>query len=187
MGAQEDQARAARRRGDVQRALLAAVAVPGLVVLAAAAPNVIQLLGGITGSKSKFSYRLKSVASRLAEKGMVRFVTIAGRTHIEITEAGRRELQRHEAGTKKPRRWDRRWRMVMFDIPENRHRLRDAFRRRLAAFGFYRLQDSAWVYPYDCEEFVSLLKTDIGTSGSILYLIVESIERDKPLREHFGI
>ena len=53
--------------------------------------------------------------------------------------------------------------------------------------GFVRLQDSVWVFPYDCEDFVSLVKAELKIGSAILYMVVEHIENDKHLRAHFGL
>lgn len=57
----------------------------------------------------------------------------------------------------------------------------------MQSFGFYRLQDSVWVYPYDCEDVIGLLKTNLGLGSAVLYMIVEKIENDRRLREHFEV
>ncbi len=53
--------------------------------------------------------------------------------------------------------------------------------------GFARLQDSVWVYPYDCEDLMALLKADLKIGMAVLYMIVEHIENDKHLRAHFSL
>lgn len=50
-----------------------------------------------------------------------------------------------------------------------------------------RLQDSVWIYPYDCEDLVALMKADLRIGADVLYMIVERLERDKYLRRHFGL
>ena len=58
----------------------------------------------------------------------------------------------------KKRRWDHRWRVVIFDIPERRKSVRVSLRRFMQEYGFVRLQDSVWIYPYDCEDLIALAK-----------------------------
>lgn len=53
--------------------------------------------------------------------------------------------------------------------------------------GFVRLQDSVWVYPYDCEDFIALLKAELKVGKDVLYAIVDTIEFDKHIRRHFGL
>ena len=43
------------------------------------------------------------------------------------------------------------------------------------------------MYPYDCEDLITLLKADFRVGDAMLYMIVDTIERDGALRKHFGI
>ena len=54
-------------------------------------------------------------------------------------------------------------------------------------YGFVRLQDSVWIYPYDCEDLISLAKTNFRIGADVLYMIVERLEHDTHLREHFSL
>ena len=187
MGVTEQQAREQRIRGRVQYALLSAVAVSGTLLVVAMAPNVLQVLDSFTGNKRKLSYRLKSVAARLAEKGYVRFTEHEGKTYLVITEKGKRALEQKLDTPKRRRRWDKRWRMVLFDVPEKRRAVRDSLRYTMQQYGFVRLQDSAWIYPYDCEDIVMLLKARLRVGNAVRYLIVEKIENDLKLKKHFSL
>jgi len=188
MGKVEQRSKQVRTQGTIQRALLAAVAVPGVLAIAVMAPNVLQVLGTFSGDKYKFKYRLKSVASRLVAKGLVTFVTIDGTKHMEITMKGRELLADMEGkDLRKKKRWDKRWRVVMFDIPEKKRKSRIRLRIQLQEYGFFHLQDSVWVYPHDCEDFVALLKADLRAGGSILYLVAESMESESVLKSHFEL
>jgi len=51
--------------------------------------------------------------------------------------------------TKKKRRKDKKWQMLMFDIPETKKRERDLFRKALQYLRYKKLQKSIWVCPYD--------------------------------------
>jgi hypothetical protein len=49
------------------------------------------------------------------------------------------------------------------------------------------MQDSVWIFPYDCEELVALLKADFKVGKDLLYMVVEKIENDHALRLHFNL
>jgi hypothetical protein len=53
--------------------------------------------------------------------------------------------------------------------------------------GFVRMQDSVWLYPYDCEDLIVLLKADFKIGKDVLYMIVDSIEADTTWRKHFKL
>ena len=110
---------------------------------------------------------------------------------MEITPAGRKaiESEQQKALMRLPglRRWDKRWRVIIFDIPERHRATRDRLRTMLRSLGFVQLQASVWVYPHDCEDLIALLKADFHAGDDMLYMIVDTIERDSWLRKHFGL
>jgi DNA-binding transcriptional regulator PaaX len=128
---------------------------------------------------------------RLAAQGFVTFEKREGKLYARITDAGHKklefELEKVKLDLSKKRRWNGRWRVVIFDVPERRRKIRDRLRILIQETGFVRLQDSVWFFPYDCEEFIALLKAELKIGSAVLYMVVEEIENDKHLREHFGL
>ncbi len=192
MGVIEKEAKKIRRLRAFQQGLLAAVAIGGVVLVAATIPNAAQLLRYMPGYKkgARFNYQAKTALGRLAARGLVTFEERNGRRYARVTEAGEQILaleSAREARSRKPRRWDGRWRVVLFDIPERRRGIRNRLRLFMSEYGLVRLQDSVWIYHYDCEDLIALAKANFRVGIDVLYMIVERLERDKHLREHFGL
>ena len=191
MGTVEQRARKVRRLRTFQKAALIAV-LAGAMVLTGAVPDFNKILRYFIGNKkgARFNYRVKTALGRLAANGLVTFEEREGKRYARITEVGKQVLEfesLRDKAMRKPRRWDGRWRVVLFDIPERRRRVRNQLRRFMQEFGFERLQDSAWIYPYDCEDIIALAKANFRIGADALYMIVEQLERDKHMREHFGL
>lgn len=73
-----------------------------------------------------------------------------GEIYLRITSNGQKEVMREFtlfSLSKKP--WDRRWRIVLFDIEEENRGTRDLFRKKLKELGFGMLQKSVWITPHD--------------------------------------
>lgn len=191
MGIVESEARTRRKRRDIQNAVLSAVGIAGILAVTMIAPNIFQVLPRSLGDKYKLGYRAKTAAGRLAKKGLLRFIQRNGVRCAELTEKGRQALaletvkMAHQS--EHPRRWDKRYRLVMFDVPQYRRATRDRLRSIVRECGFLRLQDSVWIYPYDCEELIALIKADIRIGKDVLYAVVESIENDAWIKRHFGL
>lgn len=158
------------------------------------APNIFQALPMLMGKekyRAKFGYRARTAAGRLAQQGYLELVHRDGKKYYELTQKGRTALLMEEqkmiVRQKKKRRWDKRYRLVIFDIAEKRKGVRDRLRLTMREIGFLRLQDSVWVYPYDCEDFIVLLKRDLMIGKEVLYAVVEQIENDSFIRRHFGL
>ena len=191
MGKLETAARFERRKGYVQKAVLASIGIAGILLIAMAAPNTLQLLGKLGKGKKRFGEETRSALSRLAYRGLIAFEERGGKKYARITEKGRRalefEAQKAAVRAKRGGRWDKRYRMVIFDIPERKRNIRASLRRTMRESGFLCIQGSVWVYPYDCEDLVALLKADLHIGKDVLYTIVEKIENDAWIKKHFDL
>ena len=93
---------------------------------------------------------------------------------LSITEQGLRKLaslsfspiQLHGS-------WDRKWRLIVFDVPESKREFRYQIRRLIKQLGFVQLQRSVWIHPLSCENEFSLLKEAFSEEDSLLLLTVE--------------
>src|SRR3989344_164540 len=113
-----------------------------------------------------------------------------GKNYVRLTKKGEEKLARYDLGelkVERPKRWDGKWRLVIFDIRERRRSTRDLLRQQLQGLGLVRLQNSVWVYPYDFSEITVLFKADAAVGKDILYLTVEELENDGWLRRRFGL
>lgn len=169
-------------------AILKSVAAVGVLSVALVAPNALQMLK-MFGAKSYRRQRevVNRSRARLIESG---FLRRNGQGFMELTSKGEtrlRLLEQNDYKISPPKRWDKKWRVLIFDIPEKRRFLRDKVRLTLTAVGFKHLQHSVWVFPYDCEDFITLLKADFKIGKDLLYLTVDQIENDSNLREYFGL
>lgn len=164
----------------LRKAILATVQIAGIITLTAMAPNTLSLLGKVPRRNQE---KLKSAVRRLEEKGLLRI----GQNGISLTDKGERYIQMTALRPVQPTQWDKKWRVVIFDIQEHKKKQRNLLRDTLIRIGFWKLQNSVWVYPYDCEELIVLLKTDYRFGKEVLYMIVDKIERDSILKRHFGL
>ncbi len=85
------------------------------------------------------------------------------------------------------KKWDGKWRMVFFDIPEKKRRLRDYLRVVLKTLGFVELQKSAWVTPYKIPDIINELLWEEKIKHHTRFIIIEEIDYDKDLRKRFKL
>ena len=192
MGGLETEAKKIRRRGQIQKALLTTLLIGGMIAIGAAPRiNILKLLGNKKRNQYRLKHQVNDALIRLSRKGLVAFVIKEGRKFARLTPAGsqRLKLEQEKAALllQRKKRWDKRWRVIIFDIPERRRGVRSRLRAIMQECGFVRLQDSVWVYPHDCEDLTVLMKAELKTGSSILYMVVEKIENDAWLKKHFSI
>lgn len=185
----ENRAKKRRKKVKIQNAVLAVLGTAGAISVAMVAPNIFQALPHLMG---KENYKLKFKAKNAVERLIIKeHVKRNSRGLLEITAQGRRhiaiEQARASAPAQKKRRWDKQFRLVMFDIPEGRKHVRDRLRMLMHQFGFLRLQNSVWISPYDCEDLIALVKSELRIGKDVLYAVVDQLENDRWVRDHFGL
>ena len=152
-------------------------------------PYLRKRLGFPDTNKSSVSRRMRQALVRLERRGLVERGDKGW--NFCLTASGKKFAEKMEAAEKlrirKPKRWDEKWRVVIFDVPERYKSSRERFRKILQKAGFLRLQDSVWAHPYECEELIAFMRRELRLGGSVLYLIVEGLEGDSRVRSYFNI
>lgn len=175
-------------RSGIEQTVLHVVLVAGTLSIALLVPNA---LGALYKTGILPSPRRKDSVYAARERLIKKKYLIRSRDgFLTVTPSGRRALALAEARGLRldaRKRWDKRWRMLIFDIPEAKKKARRSVVSSLRTAGFERVQDSVWAYPYDCEEFVSLLKAELHIGRELLYLVVDSFEGDRWLRQKFSL
>lgn len=187
MGKIEEKNKKRARREHLQRTVLTTIKLAGVLSTGLLAPNVIGALGKM-GFMPKLRQKeyISSSASKLAKRGLLKFEN----GYYHLTTSGEKLLRRWELSDyilHQPKKWDKKWRMIIFDIPEKKKKIRKQVSSLFRQAGLYRLQDSVWIYPYDCEDVIGLLKTDFGVGKDVLYVIADEIENDRHLRKEFNL
>lgn len=175
-----------RRRGEVEEAVLASIKAAGLLAVALVAPKAVAFLleRGLKKQKRNDNWYLGKITTKLIDRGLI----IKTQNGLRLSQKGETRLSALKSVSfKQPRRWDGKYRVVVFDIEEGKKKIRDFVRRQLVNMGFIRLQNSVWIGLYDCEELIGLMKTDTSTTKNLIYMTVESIENDELLRKRFGV
>ena len=181
------------RKSKIQKIILTSLYVAGVLSLAVLAPNALAILKQFDRGKIRRKNPLISVnaaITRLRERGLVVWEKSERGVFLRLTRQGEQSLTAFEKKGFKlatPAKWDGKWRVIIFDIHETKRGVRNKFRSTLMQIGFLKLQQSVWVYPYDCEELIALLKTDFKIGKDILYMIVDSIENDSWLQSSFNL
>lgn len=113
-----------------------------------------------------------------------------GNFKMILTKEGKEKALIYNLDTikiERPEKWDKKWRVVIFDIPENKRRARDAIRFRLKRIGFYELQKSVFVFPFDCGDEIDFLIELYDLRKHVRFLIVESIDNNLHLQTIFNL
>ena len=113
-----------------------------------------------------------------------------GTTTLILTEGGEKKVLRfnlEKIEIKKPVVWDKKWRIVMFDIPEKSRRLRDSLRLHFRDLGLIEFQKSVFVYPYPCYKEIEFLIEFYNARKHIRFILAEKVDNELHLKQKFGL
>lgn len=104
---------------------------------------------GFVPRRYKKSYFRKSV-SKMLTTGEIEKVIKNGQPYFRLTGQGERRFCRDfPILSLRKRQWDGYWRIIIFDVPENKRRMRRFLRQKLLELGFGMIQWSVYLSPYD--------------------------------------
>lgn len=110
---------------------------------------------------------------RLRENGLINFID--DKTLIfRLTDEGRDKalwIKMKEIEEK----WDGKWRIISWDIPEKRKPVRDLLRNKLKQLGFIKLQKSVWASKKNCTKELKNFIKSVGIKDWVLVLETEDI------------
>lgn len=164
----------AKTRGRVvTRAVLRSLEVAGAAGSVIVAPNMAQVIG-------KYLHHLDEKDARrtlhyLKYHKLIEVRSVNGREEYRLKDPGflrYKKIILTELAIAIPRSWDKKWRVVVFDIPKYKQQQRNEFLLHLKRLGFYMLQRSVGVYPFECKEQIGVLLYSLDLEKEVSYMVV---------------
>ncbi len=187
------------KRNFYVKTVLKAIFIIGIITVASTSPyfwpNVLKKISK-RGECQKLLKTFKrnkvlDTFSYLKSKGMIKIKESNKQIYISLTDKGKRwagKYQINDLKIKKPKTWDKKWRIEIFDVKNEHCIKRESLRGKLKQLDFYQIQKSVWAYPYECTEEVNLLRKFFGLSKNELkILLVEKIEEDQEIKEYYRL
>ena len=113
-----------------------------------------------------------------------------GTIKIILTEMGRSKILKYDLDKieiKKPSHWDKLWRLVVFDIPEDKNLGRKALAAKLKELGFYPMQKSVFIHPYECKNEIDFITEMFELAPYVRFLRVKDVDIELDLKNRFHL
>ena len=135
--------------------------------------------------------RLLEDLKRLQNRKLIYYQELPDQTiAITLTRAGKKYALQYKLDEMQfdTTRWDGRWRIILFDIPDFNKRARDAFRAKLKELRCHQLQKSVYITPWPCSNEIDFLCAlfEIPRSNILLFEI-QKFEGAEKLRQYFKL
>lgn len=181
-----------RGLGGVQKKILLLLAAGVGLSVSRSAGDHYRIVKEVVGEWKKINQRsLRSAIRSLYESRSVGWVEkLNGVIELTLTDGGRNKVLKHNPYAfkiTKPEKWDGKWRVMVFDIPEVRREVRDALRGHLRQMGFYELQKSVFVHPYPCSDIFNFLVEIYNIRRHVRFITADDLDSSLHLKHHFNL
>jgi DNA-binding transcriptional regulator PaaX len=138
--------------------------------------------GDLGGGYDKEAFRV--AVSRAVKKGLVKKKIDEEQVYLSLTQLGIKYL---EKSAQRPaleikhsaKKWDGKYRLIIFDIPEEKRTIRDLLRSKLKEFGCVGWQKSVWVTKEDVTKIVLKFIEENSLEDYILVLETDAVNNKK--------
>ncbi len=143
-----------------KKLLIELVQAGGILTAIAVAPQLLLIGVARTLYKDITKTEVQNTFYYMKRNGWIKTAIEQNRIAIQITEKGKRHIAKASIMNVKPlvsKKWDKKWRVVSYDIPSRFSDKRRALLLFLRHLGFERIHKSVWVSPYDCSKELNAL------------------------------
>lgn len=183
------------KRGEIIKSILlaagivvgfgASLVMPGLPI------GLKAIMEALEDRDERISRReVKRTLKNLEKRKIISLKEVEGELLVTFKEKGKELLLRYkidELEIKKPRRWDKKWRIVAFDIPEKKKLAREVLRQKLKDLGFRPIQKSVFVIPYECQREIELIKRVYEIEPFIRFIEADFIDNQEKFIKLFDL
>lgn len=173
--------------------VLMGLAVGAVAFGGAMLPGVLKILSEFNKlGKNEEKYNKKEIENAVQNLRRQKFIEIMsnynGKTKIKLTNKGKERLVEISFDTleiKKPKKWDGKWRMIIFDIPDRFKLAREALREKIRELGLCQLQKSVWIHPFECEDEILFIAETFEIERYVEIITVEKFMHENIARRLF--
>lgn len=132
---------------------------------------------------------MKRAADKLVVKGWAEKWNTPEGWKMAITENGRKQVLVHLLDHMGPKtgKWDGKWRIVFFDVGDRQRKKRDKLRYLLRRLGFWEMQKSVYINPFDCRQEIEYIKEALNVSAGVKMGVLDQIDEEEELKKIFKI
>ncbi|MFA7209630.1 MAG: hypothetical protein WC120_05150 [Parcubacteria group bacterium] len=174
--------------------LLAFLAVGPLLIAGAALPGLLSATKSISHSKKYSKTQFQNAYKNLHHRKLIEIIEEGGdKFKVQLTNTGKKRVKEFSFDLlkiQKPKKWDGKWRILIFDIPSKPsiyNQARNALRNKIKDLGFYQMQKSVWVYPYECTDEILFVAEAFSVQKHIEIITAEKLLHEEKIKRVFKL
>lgn len=158
------------------RNLLKTLAYAGALTGVIVAPNSIELIEKTLNFRKNNAKKARKTLTYLKYYKLVEERIINGESHYRLTKKGIDKFESvilSELTIRTPKKWDHKWRAVIFDKPKVKSSQRRKLLFYLRMLDFYMIQDSFWIHPFACDKEIGAVLSSLRLENFVTYIVIE--------------
>lgn len=176
--------------GELAKMILLGLVGVGLVIVCVTLPGIGPVFELFKPKNTYERRKLRHSFKTLQKQNMVHVYNKNGKTVIKITEKGQKKVLKYNLENmeiRRPKKWDGKYRIIMFDVPETKKIARRELSSVLARIGAYRIQKSAFVSPFECRPEIDFVGGYYGVRTNIIYITAEDLDNADAIKKRFHL
>ena len=127
--------------------------------------------------KKQTKQQFTQLIYHLKKNGYIKIKNLEQNEGIILTKKGAEKVLKAKLKIKdNKKRSDKKWQMIIFDIPEEKRYLRNLLREKLILLKYRMLQQSIWICPYDVQKETEFILRKHSIDPYIKLFLIEEIE-----------
>lgn len=174
----------------VLKAVIATAIVGGVLTTVFIAPGLVAVAGKrMLAKRREKRERYQQMWARfndLRKRKDIKYVGESkdGESIYRFSEKGRiiaKKFLLETLSIERPKKWDGKWRVITFDIPEKYRKARKTFQQKLKGLGCYPAQKSVWIHPFPCDAELAFLKDILEIQPFVEVYLTKEMPNGKAL------
>lgn len=173
------------------KVVFAVLLAAGVLTIAAMAPNIFMIFGKRKRFERYSDKQLRNAYYGLKRQRLIEVVKEEDdNITVKLNYKNKTKIKKFSLdiiSIPRAKKWDGKWRVVIFDIPVKYNNARTAMTDELKRLDLYQLQKSVWVFPYPCEDEILFVANFFEVDRFVNILLAENIESDYKLKKFFDL
>ena len=131
---------------------------------------------------------LKRILYYMKQKGLIKPTSEDYAHGLVVTKQGKHRIKHSDFENitiPELEKWDQKWRLVFFDIPEEHRAGRRQLINKLKQIGFQQLQQSVWVHPFPSRPEIEQIASEYKVQKYVSYIEATGLDSQNPLKKRF--
>lgn len=178
------------KRDEITKIILSTLFAVGMLSVAIMAPNALQIFKYFKPKNAYERGRIKRSVTRLEQQGFIEKKEGGAGNRFILTAKGEQRALRYKIETmkiKRQKKWDGKWRIIMFDVPEEKKMARRAINHALKKLGCIQYQKSVFITPFPCREEIDFVGKCFGVRHHMRLILADTIEGGASFKKTFQL